>query len=228
MKRPYQTACILLRLFFPAILLLVVGVGPGFAAPAASVAASAPATSLPFASTEEEWEEEPDEWEVEDEEEEWVVEEDEGEWVVEDEAEADWEVSGESRKGEAPGSCTPYRASARVVAAPHGDTVRLEIGYASEKATGVTVDYWLKGSRGALQMRPLRRRIGRHGSLRGVERLSDREMSKVRAARSFVVDLETRGAPSGCEDPQVRHLTTRQRLGDRTVWSEPARPAPGS
>jgi len=218
----------LFQLFFPAILLLVGGVGPGFAAPAASVAASTPATSLPFASTEEEWEEEPDEWEVEDEEEEWVVEEDEGEWVVEDEAEAGWEVPGESRKGVAPESCTPYRASARVVAASRGDTVRLEIGYASEKATGVTVDYWLKGSRGALRMRPLRRRIGRHGSLRGVERLSDRGMSKVRAARSFVVDLETRGAHFGCEDSHVRHLTIRQRLGEHTVWTEPPPPTPGS
>jgi hypothetical protein len=221
--RPYRRACtLLLRLLVAAILLLVVGTSQSLALSTANADATAP-----IASVEEEWEEEPDEWEVEDEEEEWVVEDDEGEWVVEEESEAGWEVSSGSQKGEAPASCTPYRASARVVAAPRGDTVRLEVSYASEKATGVRVDYWLKGSRGALRMRSLRRRIRRHGSLRGVERLSDREMSKVRAARSFVVDLEVRGA-SSCEGSHVRHLTARQRLGEHTVWTEPPRPAPGS
>jgi hypothetical protein len=220
-KRPYRTTHIPLRLV-AAILLLALGTGRSLAPPMASADADTPIASL-----EEEWEEEPDEWEVEDEEEEWVVEEDEGEWVVEEEGEADWEVSGESRKGETPESCTPYRSSARVVAAPGGGTVRLEISYASKKAAGVRVDYWLKGSRGALQMRSLQRRIRRRGSLREVEHLNDREMSKVRAARSFVVDLEMKGTPSRCEGSQVRHLTAKQRLGDRTVWTEPARPATG-
>jgi len=203
-------------------MLLIVGTGQSLAFPTASADATAPIASV----EEEEWEEEPDEWEVEDEEEEWVVEDDEGEWVVENEGEADWEVSGESRQRESPEACTPYQASARVVAAGRRDTVRLEISYTSEKATGVKVDYRLRGSRGGLRLRSLRRRMARHGSLRGVERLSDREMSKVRAARTFVVDLEMRGVPSGCEDSPVRHLTARQRRGDRTVWSEPVRPMP--
>ena len=120
-----------------------------------------------------------------------------------------------------------YGASAQVVAAERGDTVRLALDYTLDKPTKVTVEYWLKGSQGALQLKPLRRHMGRHGSLHGVERLSPREMAKVRAARAFVVDLEMAGTPSYCERYCTRHLTARQRHGGRTVWSEPARQAPG-
>jgi hypothetical protein len=62
--------------------------------------------------------------------------------------------------------------------------------------------------------------MSRRGSLRVVERLSTREMSKVRAARAFVVGLDTAGTPSYCGH-DTRHLTARERHGARTIWSEP-------
>jgi hypothetical protein len=191
-------------------------------------AASAP-VAFPSA-IEEEWEEEPGEWEVEEDEEEWEVE-DEGEWEVEEDEEegergSGWEVSGEGRHRDAPESCTPYRANASIVALERRDTVRLKVSYTSDKATTVEVEYWLEGSRGALQMKSLQRRMSRQGSLRVVERLSDREMSKVRAARAFVVDLDMAGVPSYRERYCTRHLTTRERRGDRMVWSEPERQTP--
>lgn len=225
MKCLDRTSCTpLLRLLVATI--LAVNTYPSLAPSPASAAASPSVASAPLALEEEEWEEEPDEWEVEDEEEEWVVEEDEGGWVVEeDEPDSGWEVAGERQGGDAPEPCAPYRANARVVAAERQDTVLLKVDYPGRRAKKVRVDYWLKGSRGALQLAPLRQRTSRRGSLRGVERLSARKMSKVRAARAFVVDLEMAGTPSYCDRYSTRHLTARQRRGDRMVWSEPARRA---
>jgi len=206
-----------------------VGSGPSFAAPTAGAATSPSQAVARLSSAEEEWEEEPGEWEVEDEEEEWEVEEDEGEWEVEEGSEAagandsGWEVSIEGERGKASKPCTSYRANARVVAAERRDTVLLRVDYPSKKAKRVRVKYWLRGSRGALQLAPLRQRTSRRGSLRGVERLSAKEMSKVRAASAFVVDLELAGMPSYCDRYGTHHLTARQRRGDRMVWSEPAR-----
>lgn len=227
MARPDRTACtLLLRLLVATIPILTVGSGPIFAAPTAGAVTGPSQALAPLASAEEEWEEEPWEWEVEDEEEEWEVEDDEGEWEVEEGAEegergSGWEVSGERQPKDALESCAPYRANASIIASERRDTVRLRVSYASEKATAVKVEYWLKGPRGALRLKPLRRRMSRHGSLRGAERLSTRQMSKVRAARAFTVDLDMTGTP--CGRYSTRHLTARQRRGDRMVWSEPAR-----
>jgi hypothetical protein len=115
--------------------------------------------------------------------------------------------------------------SALVIASERKDAVRLLVDYTLKKATKVDVKYWLKGSRGALQLKPLRRRMSRHGSLYGVEHLNLREMSKVRAARAFVVDLDMATTPSSssCERHRTRHLTARRGRRYRTVWSEPAR-----
>jgi hypothetical protein len=192
--------------------MLAVGAAPSRAA--ASVPVAFPAAG------EEEWEEEAGEWEVEDTEEEWEVGEE-----VEVEGEGGWEVIGEERRREAPESCTLDQVSARVVASERKDAVRLLVDYRSKKPTKVDVKYWLKGSRGALQLKPLRRRMSQHGSLYGVERLNAHEMSKVRAARAFVVDLDMAATPSSssCERHRTRHLTAKRGRRNRTVWSEPAR-----
>lgn len=216
------------RLLLAAILALAatlaVGASRAWAASSASDALGPSPASTPVAfpaAVEEEWEEEDGEWEVEDDEEEWKVGEEE-------------EVGGESGSGaesgawrEVPESCPLYQANARVVVSEGSDEVNLLVDYELEKPTKVTVEYWLKGSHGALQLKPLQRRMSRHGSLRGVERLSAREMSKVQAARAFVVDLEMAGMPSRCERYCTHHLTSSQQRGDRTVWSEPARRSQG-
>ena len=212
-----RTARLLTRkLLLVAILALAATFAAG-ALPGRAVA-SAP-VALPSAA-EEEWEEEPGEWEVEEDEEEWEVGEE-----VEVGGDGGWEVVGEERHGEAPESCALSRVSALVIASERKDAVQLVVDYTLKKATRVDIEYWLKGSRGALQLKPLRRRMSRHGSLHGVERLSPREMSKVRAARAFVVDLDMAAAPSSssCERQRTRHLTARQGRRDRTVWSEPGR-----
>lgn len=193
--------------------MLVLGVAPSRAAASTPVA--------PPSAVEEEWEEEAGEWEIEEgEEEEWEVGEE-----VEVGGDGGWEVAGEERHGEAPESCSLSQVSALVIASERKDAVQLLVDYTLKKATKVNIEYWLKGSRGALQLKPLRRRMSRRGSLYGVERLTPREMSKVRAARAFVVDLDMAATPSSssCERHRTRHLTARRELRDRTVWSEPGR-----
>jgi hypothetical protein len=185
-------------------------------------AAAAPGPVAFPSAVEEEWEEEAGEWEVEDDEEEWEV----GEEVeAEGAGGSGWEVSIEGEHGAGPESCTLSRVSALVVASERRDAVRLLVDYRSKKATKVDVKYWLKGSRGALQLKPLRRRMSRRGSLYGVERLNAHEMSKVRAARAFVVDLDMAATPSSpsCKRHRMRHLTARRGRRGQTVWSEPVR-----
>ncbi|HEX7246226.1 MAG TPA: hypothetical protein VF245_11735 [Solirubrobacterales bacterium] len=55
-----------------------------------------------------------------------------------------------------------------------------------------------------------------------VRRVRRKEMSKARAAKAFVADLDM-GTPSYCEHRRKRHLPTKRRHGSRVVWSEPAR-----
>lgn len=218
MSYPNRTASQLrLRLATPiaVVLALVVVMCSGASISAATTMSGAPlphlATNFPATSEEEwEWEEEGEEeweWEQVDEED----EEDGGEWE---------EDSSGGGSNEAPEACQLYETHARVVASDRGDSVRLVIRYASTEASRVEVEYWLKGSKGALQLKPLRGHMSKHGSLRGVERLGVREMEKVRAARVFVVDIELPGTPTNCERYRTRHLTARLPHGARTTWSE--------
>jgi len=214
----------LYRLLVAAILIVAMSLAPSLTAPVASAARSPSPASSPFPSVEEEWEEE--EWEEGEweEEEEWEEGEEEG---AEGESGSGWEGTGEDGHRGAPEACALYSMSARIVSSERRHTVSLRVRYTSDEATGVKVEYWLKGSRGALQMKPLRRRMSRHGSLHGVERLSAREMAKLRAARSFVVDRDMTSTPSSCARYCTRHLTDRQQHGGRTVWNEPTRAARG-
>lgn len=170
-----------------------------------------PSPTFPSASEEEEAE-------AEEAEEEWEWEEGEEE---PEEGEGEGEGSDGSSPSEPPAACQLYEVSARVVASDRRDVLRLAIHYASSKPAKVKVEYWLKGGKGIQRLKSLRRRISRHGSLHGVERLSTREMEKVRAARTFVVDIEVPGTPSHCERYCIRHLTARHDRGAVVIWSEP-------
>jgi hypothetical protein len=193
---------------------LAIGAGPASAAPVFPQVPFAPiSATAPTAADEGEWEETEEEWEWEESEEE--AEGEEGTW------EEEGEGSGEPRPEQPPAACQLYRASARVVASDRNDSVRLVVHYSSSKASPVTVEYWLKGSRGALQMKPLRRHMSKHGSLHGSERVAPGEMDRVRAARVFIVDVEMPGTPSYCERYCTRRLTSREHHGARTIWSEP-------
>jgi hypothetical protein len=72
-----------------------------------------------------------------------------------------------------------------------------------------------------LPARALRRHISTQGAIQGIERLSARAMAKVRAARIFVVRLETPGLPQHCKPYSTGRLAAKREAGDRAIWSEP-------
>ncbi len=121
-----------------------------------------------------------------------------------------------------PPECVLSTATARVVASDKGNTVRLSIHYASSEPVRTTVDYWLKGGQGSLQLKASKRFMARRGHLSSTERLSDRAMEKVRAARVFIVHIDPVATPSYCDRYSTLRLTAKRTAGTQTSWSQPA------
>ena len=86
--------------------------------------------------------------------------------------------------------------------ASHG-TVRLTIRYTTYAPTQVSVDYWLKGSKGALHLGETKGHFARQGVFREDAHVSDRAMTKVLAARSFIVQVGIPAAPSSASDTRA-------------------------
>jgi hypothetical protein len=159
--------------------------------------------------------------EDEPEEQEWEAEE---EWAAEEEESAEEEAEStrpDSPQG-VPYGCVGYTVAARVVSTPAKRTVRLEVSYETEETGRGSLTYWLKGNRGALKIGAAHWQLSRWGHVERATRLSPHSVTKVQAARSFVVQAEMPGTPSYCKSYGTRHLTIKHRAGKRTVWSERA------
>ena len=112
-------------------------------------------------------------------------------------------------------------AAARIVTSTPGDSVNLTVHYTSYAPSEVTVDYWLKGSRGSLQLGKARERFTEKGLLHLNEHLDPGAMAKARAARAFIVSLDVPAAPSFCDRYAIRRLTVRRLTGGQTDWLAP-------
>jgi hypothetical protein len=121
-----------------------------------------------------------------------------------------------------PAECLLRTAEARVSTAPGHNVVSLAIRYTSSTPTKVTVDYWLKGDKGSLQLGETTRRFAQQGVFRVDEHLSDRAMAKARAARTFIVQLDIAAAPSSCDRYSTQRLTARHMSGGHATWSRPS------
>ena len=166
--------------------------------------------------------------------------EDEGEAPDEDEGEGDWEygeeeceVFGEGEEEEefceevegedgTPPECLLSSAEATVSAIPARDTLRLSVRYTARSPAAVKVEYWLRGGKGPLRLGEDRKRFNRKGTFRATERLSDPQMRKVLAARSFTVELQAVNTPRYCHRYFDQKLTVRRASGAGLTWSEPA------
>lgn len=120
-----------------------------------------------------------------------------------------------------PPECLLHTAEAQVAASASHGTVRLTIHYTSYTPADVTVDYWLKGGKGSLHLGETKRHFGRQGVFRAEERLGDRAMSKVLAARIFVVQLDVGAAPSFCDRYSTQRLTSKHAASGHATWSRP-------
>jgi hypothetical protein len=156
--------------------------------------------------------------------------------IEDEEIEADEESEGEEEEFEdeeedeglgmtgpllLPPECLLHTAEAQVAASTSNDTVRLTIHYTSYTPTNVTVDYWLKGGKGSLQLSETKRHFNRQGVFREDAHVSDREMGKVLAARTFIVQLEIPAAPSFCERHATQRLTAKRVADGHATWSRP-------
>jgi hypothetical protein len=120
-----------------------------------------------------------------------------------------------------PPECLLHTAEAQVAASAAHGTVQLTIHYTAYAPTNVSVNYWLKGGKGSLQLGETKRRFARQGVFREDAHISDRAMNKVLAARAFIVQLGIPAAPSSCEKYSTQRLTVKHVAGTRATWSRP-------
>jgi hypothetical protein len=148
-------------------------------------------------------------------------EEDEAEEDEESEAEEEDEL-GTTGPLLLPPECRLHTAEAQVAASAAHGVVRLTIHYTAYAPANATVNYWLKGSKGSLQLGESKHHFNRQGVIHEEEHLSERAMSKVLAARAFIVQLGISEAPSSCDKYSTQRLTTKHVAGNHATWSRPS------
>jgi hypothetical protein len=150
--------------------------------------------------------------------------EEETEWEFEEEDEEEGE---EDSEGGTPGSavlppvCLVRTAAPSIVALLAHESLTLTLHYTATSPTKVTVEYWLKGSKGTLALGSDTHHFGKQGVLHLSRHLDQREMAKVRAARAFMVALDVPDAPASCNRFLTLRLTAKHSLGSRATWSVP-------
>ena len=145
------------------------------------------------------------------------------EWEDEEESEDEGEEDELGTAGSLllPPECLLHTAEAHVAASPSHGVVQLTIHYTSYEPAEVSVDYWLKGNKGSLHLGKSKRHFARQGVFSESDHVSDHAMSKVLAARAFIVQLDIAGAPSSCDRYSTQRLTVKHAAGGHTTWSRP-------
>ena len=137
----------------------------------------------------------------------------------EDEIDADDEESDEAETGSLPpAECLLQTARSRVFTDTSRDRVGLVLRYTSLAPTEVGVDFKLKGSKGSLGLGRAKQRFTKKGVFRLTSQVSESKMERVRAAKSFTVDLSIPAAPSYCQRFYTRHLSIRRAAHSQVVW----------
>ncbi len=143
-----------------------------------------------------------------------------GEEEAEEEGEEE-ECEETSGPGPAPEQCRTSTAIATVSVDGASNRVRLAIRYTAASPATVAIEYWLRGSKGPLDMGIERARFGAKGVFRDTESMSAAQMTKVMAAKSFTVRLRPAGAPDYCHRFLDSHLTARHASHGELTWSDP-------
>ncbi len=120
----------------------------------------------------------------------------------------------------APPECLLSSAEATIFAAPNRDRVRLQVRYASAAPTPVALAYGLHGSKGSLFLGGERKRFARRGVLRLEKNLTEAQMARVMAAKSFTVRLRVLDAPAYCQSFFERQLDIRRATPSGLSWQQ--------
>jgi hypothetical protein len=159
-----------------------------------------------------------DEFESEDESGEEELESEECE-IAEDEGE---EVECESEEVDfgPPAACFLSSADAAVSADLVHNKLRLAVRYTAVKPASVAVDYWLRGSKGPLNLEGDEKRFGRDGVFRLTQSLTDAQAKRVAAAKNFTVTVDPVNAPSSCSEFLDQHLSVKKAVGGGDMWTD--------
>jgi hypothetical protein len=132
---------------------------------------------------------------------------------AEEECEAEAEDAGFSPSED----CYLRTATARVVAYPARETMRLTLGYTTYTPAAATVEY---GANKDPRLGTARRRLGRSGVLRLSKHLTGGQMTKVEASGRFTVTVRVPEAPQPCQRFEVQRLRVAQSSHARVTWAE--------
>lgn len=140
-------------------------------------------------------------------------EEAEGVEESEEECEAEAEDAGFSPAED----CYLRTATARVVAYPDREMMRLTLGYTTYTPATATVEY---GAKNDPHLGTVHRRLGRSGVLRLSKHLASEQMTKVETSGRFTVTVHVPEAPRACQRFEVQQLQVAQSSKARVTWAE--------
>jgi hypothetical protein len=148
--------------------------------------------------------------------------ESEGECVEEedeevDEADEGCEAEAEDAGFSAADDCYLRTATARVVAYPGREMMRLTLGYTTYAPATATVEF---GAKKDPHLGRVHRRLGRSGVLRLSKHLAGKQMAKVEASGRFTVTVHVPQAPRACRRFEVQQLRVAQSSEARVTWAE--------
>jgi hypothetical protein len=140
-------------------------------------------------------------------------EETEGTEEAEEECEAEAEDAGFSPADD----CYLRTATARVVAYPDREMMRLTLGYTTYAPATATVEF---GAKKDPHLGTVHRQLGRSGVLRLSKHLADKQMTKVEGSGRFTVTVHVPEAPRACQRFEVQQLQVAQSSEARVTWAE--------
>lgn len=138
--------------------------------------------------------------------------------VADEEGEDEEECEGDENDLVPPPACFLESADAAVSADLVHDKLRLSLRYTADKPASVAVDYFLRGSRGPLNLEGDQKHFGRNGIFRLSQDLTEAQAKKVAAAKSFTVTVDPVNAPSSCGEFLDQHLTVKHGAPGGPMW----------
>jgi hypothetical protein len=113
--------------------------------------------------------------------------------------------------------CYLRTATARVVAYPAREMMRLTLGYTTYAPAAATVEY---GAKKDPHLGSVHRQLGRSGVLRLSKHLGSQQMTKVESSGGFTVTVHVPEAPRACQRFEVQRLQVAQSSKARVTWAE--------
>lgn len=135
----------------------------------------------------------------------------------EDSEEAEEECEAEDAVSSAAEACYLRTATARVVAYPARQMIRLTLGYTTYAPTAATVEL---GARKDPHLGAIHRQLGHSGVLRLSRHLAEGQMDEVQASGRFTVTVHVPEVPHACQRSEVQQLRVTQSSDARVTWAE--------